>query len=325
MRNSRNFQRVGAVIGSLAALGSLIGLIIAINKWQEEKPNLKIEVSEVDLVKYVSEPEIESVRPQEIYNELIQIEASYQSITERHVLNVIEDFYDFFTNTDRVGIEYPETNSDEPDLKEVLENTLETSIEDLKSLQRNASSAPSPNDSNSDNSEGNNGSLTDEQRYSAVITKLERIQKIVNGIETKKKVIIEVRVENGSRLSNYVDSQGILMFYRDETSFSTIPQIVVSIEDDEDNLDSGKIDGYGVNSITLRAEFDDLEKDYQNYTDFAFKARADGDETYNLIFAIEDIKGKMWYEEALFSTFTEKTVKDGLKIKAEGIFRNVIQ
>jgi hypothetical protein len=43
-----------------------------------------------------------------------------------------------------------------------------------------------------------------------------------------------------------------------------------------------------------------------------------------LIFAIEDIKGRMWYEEALFSTFTDRKFKQELKGKAERVFNKTL-
>ena len=165
----------------------------------------------------------------------------------------------------------------------------------------------------------------DEERkkqYEAVITGLTQIQENFNKVDPKEKVYLEVRIENSSRLSNYVNPQGILMFNRDEKEYSSIPQIIVRIDDDENgNVNAGKIDGYGVTAIALEANIEDLDADAETYTNLAFEDRSLGDAEYSLIFVIEDIKGRVWYEESSFSTFTTQSIKNELKSKGGKIFK----
>lgn len=309
-----SLKKIATFIGALAAMGSLLGVFITVNKRLEERAQLEIEVTEIDLIKYVPETQIQTFKLGNIFTELENIEQNNSEVTQDYIFDIAEKAYALVQNFSRVSIEFPEHGSREVDFLKEFNEILDTSIVELRELKEKAEGE--------EKGEGEEGEevKTRVQKYTNVIDRLETIQESFQKVEPKTKVYLEARIENGSRLSNYVNPQGILMFNKDEKDYSSIPQIVVEV-DAADDITAGKVDGYGVTAITLNAEMEDLDTDARTYTELAFQDRAIGDEEYGLILALEDIKGRVWHEKVSFSTFTEQNIKNQLKTKGGRIFR----
>lgn len=296
------FKKIGAVVGSFAAAGSLIGLLIGVNKWFDERPNLDLEINQIDLVGYLPEAS-EKVISEKMITVLINLENQYVDITGDHVNNIIRDTYDFLINSNRVFVKYPEAGANSRNYLELLQESFEVNIAALESDAENASD-------------------DDESRYEVLIATLKEEQEEIKELETPLKISMTVRVENSSRLSNYMNSQAVLLLHRNEQEYSSVPKIILDLVEEGDVDNSGKVEGYGVSSITFESEVEVLEQDSQHDVDIAFKKRPEGDEDYTLMFVLEDIKGKPWHEQALFSAFTEQNKKDELRVKAESVFDN---
>lgn len=308
--NRPSLKKTATLIGAIAAVGSIIGAFITVNKWMEERAKLEIEVSEIDLVQYIPETQIQTFKLTNIFNELQDIEQKNSEVTQEYIYDIAEKAYALTQNFSRVSIESPEHGSRETDFLTEFNETLNTAIEELDELKKEAESAGAEEEAE--------GEKTQVEKYTDVVNRLKIIQENFQKVEPKTRVYLEARIENGSRLSNYVNPQGILMFTKNERDYSSIPQIVVEVNDD---TVAGKVDGYGVTAIALSAEMEDLDTDARTYTELAFEDRAIGDEEYGLILALEDIKGRVWYEDASFSTFTEQNIKNQLKSKGGQIFR----
>ncbi|NEZ60132.1 hypothetical protein [Adonisia turfae] len=295
-------KKIGTFVGSLAAIGSLVGVFFAVNKWIEERPSIEIEISQIDLVGYLPEDRKQILREKTIVI-LSNLESEYAELTGNYVNNIIRDAYGLFLNANKVFVEYPEANSEPQNYLEILQNSFSDNIEQLKSLQEKASDESKP-------------------KYDKLISAIEEEQKIIEDLELPLKISTTVRAENSSRLSNYMNSQAILLLHRNEEEYSSVPKVILDLVEDpsEDSPNNGKVEGYGVSSLTFESEIDKLEKDSQHSVDIAFKKRPEGDEDYTLIFVLEDIKERLWHEQALFSVFTEQNKKNELRASAKKVF-----
>ena len=295
------FKKIGAFVGSLAAIGSLTGVFFAVNKWMEERPSIEIEISQIDLVGYLPEDRKQLLEKTAL--SLSNLESEYADLTEQHVNNIFRDASGLFLNADKVFVAYPEANADPKNYLEILKKSFSSNIEGLKSLREEASDET-------------------KQKYDQLISAIEEEQKTIEDLELPLKISTTVRAENSSRLSNYMNSQAILLLHRNEEEYSSVPKVILDLVEDpsKDNPSNGKVEGYGVSSLTFESEIDKLEKDSQHSVDIAFKKRPEGDEDYTLIFVLEDIKERLWHEQALFSVFTEQNKKNELRASAKEVF-----
>ncbi|NEZ54113.1 hypothetical protein [Adonisia turfae] len=317
-RDRINFQQIGAFIGGVAAIGSLVGVAFAVYTFLDESPKLEISISELDLIGYIPQSD-QRILETEIFRDLLALEETYSGIVDEYVIQLMRETYELLINAERAAVQYTDgTPGEQPDDR-------------LETYQKNFSSTITELEKRRDNASEEN-----KEKYSNLISGLTRIKSTADKIQLKDKIFLELSVENGSRLSNYLHSQGILIFRQEETVFAAVPQIIMNLVDEERRYtsegieiekipDAGKIGGHEVSSFTFEAELENLEKDNQEYVELAFQDRAGGDDKYTLMFAIEDVKEEMWHKEAEFSTFTARRTKQELKTKVEPIFNELLK
>lgn len=305
-----SLKRAGAFLGILTAVGGLVGVLIGVNKWYSEKPNVEVEISQIDLVSYISASNARTLNEKTL-PALNKIEVDYSDITDDHIVNLMRDTYNLFVYSNEVAIKHPDQSAEEStdsypkdgDYLVQVRDSFAVSIKNLTDKKNKAS-----------------GDVR--KRYEELIARLTEEQKKIQDVESMLKISLVTRVENKSQLSNYMDSQAVLLFHKGETEFASVPQLVLEIKENENNPNAGRVEGYGVSSLIFEAEVDSLEKDNQDYVDLAFRKRAEGDEDYHLMLVIEDIKGNSWSEEALFSTFTQRSIKQDKKVAAGKVFES---
>ena len=318
LRDRINFQQIGAFIGGVAAIGSLVGVAVAAYTFLDESPKLEISISELDLIGYIPQSD-QRILLEEVSQDLATLEQNYSDIVDEYIIQLLRETYELLISAEQAAIKYTDgTPGEQPDNR--LETYQKNFTNTIEELEENKNKAPEES----------------KEKYTSLINGLKRIKTTAEKIQLKDKISLELSVENGSRLSNYLHSQGILIFRQDETVFAAVPQIIMKLVDEERRFtsagievekipDAGKIGGHEVSSFTFEAELENLEKDNQDYVELAFQDRAAGDDKYTLMFAIEDVKEEMWHKEAEFSTFTERRIKQELKTKVEPIFNRLLE
>jgi hypothetical protein len=273
------------LLGIITTLLGIAAGAISINQYLSEKPNLSINVEEMRF----RPDNLSSMQKHEFILELERLEKKYEEHTGYTIISLIDDF-SIFSQTSS-GKSYNEQISE-------LIARLDKAIDTIK---RNDNNIPEVEKS---------------ELNKALTTMKEKIKPTEKENKDQNRVLIDLSVENRSRLPNVLYKTAVITFYKDNET--TLP-IELKIESSQDNEnpknEENSIDDNSFKQFTLKSSLiaGSLPEREKEFIISAFENE------YDYILVIKDLNKKIWFSEGKALNFTldrntEELKRETLKI-----------
>jgi len=274
------------LLGIITTLLGIAAGAISINQYLSEKPNLSINVEEMRF----RPDNLSSMQKHGFILELERLERKYEAHTGYTIINLIEDFNYIFSQTSS-GKSYNEQISE---LIAPLDKAIDT-------IKRNDNKIPE---------------VPKSALNKALTTMKEKIKPTGKENKDQNRVLIDLSVENRSRLPNVLYKTAVITFYKDNETTLPIELKIESSQDnenpknEENSIDDNSFKQFTLKSSLIAASLPEREKEF---IISAFENE------YDYILVIKDLNKKIWFSEGKALNFTldrntEELKRETLKI-----------
>lgn len=294
-------ERLLESLAAAAALAAIIAVIFPAYQYWSETPKLKLETQALEL------------RPdKDVIQILDGIESDYQDITEMIIVNLRDEIEMLLEEI--LKIEIPQIGEYELKIDEKGVDTSQLEPEEINSINLSIDRAKQKI------ANLKKETLNEYPENKSNVERLERIEKSLSELQknistkrnamNKKRVVINLLVENHSKSKNGIRETAVIRFY--ENKDVHFPVILKLKKNDYNDI---SIDGNSFKLFRFESSLmENIEND-KTAIDSVFKNQ------YDYIFVLEDLKGNLWPEEGTALNYKLDSHTEKLSNKTESILK----
>ena len=297
------------ILGVSATLATILAVVFPAYQYLSEKPNLNVVTQSLELQSTTTIlqtlDDIEYEYSDITGNVILDLQIEVELLLESNIKTPSESFYD---KTEEIEI-----NIDEDDINQIKE-LIEKSITEIEELMQKHEESIKTINAKLENHEENDLEvlLIDKERLGGVKERLENLLKnIVLDIEGKRRLNLNLLVENHSNSQNGIRETAVVRFYKNkEVHFPVVLKLNHNNYEDI-IIDRNKFKLFKFQSRLLNA----FSEDEREFIKSAFENQ------YSYILVIEDIQGELWSEEDTVLNFKLDSRSNKLIYETEMILK----